>query len=107
MRILLDILEIQDVSHELPANVTLFQGLPKGDKFETIIQKAVELGVNEIVPVMTKRSVVKLDTKKRENKLKRWNSISESAAKQSKRTYIPKVEEVIDFEEAIKLFSWV
>lgn len=101
--ILLDILEIQDVSHELPANVTLFQGLPKGDKFETIIQKAVELGVNEIVPVMTKRSVVKLDTKKRENKLKRWNSISESAAKQSKRTYIPKVEEVIDFEEAIKL----
>lgn len=98
----LDIIEMKEVSHELPAKVTWFQGLPKGDKMETIIQKAVELGAQEIVPVITKRCVVKLDEKKRENKLKRWNLIAESAAKQSKRTLIPKVSEVLLFDEAIK-----
>lgn len=99
----LDILEIEEVSHELPAKITLFQGLPKGDKFETIIQKAVELGIYEIVPVMTNRCVVKLDDKKKANKLKRWNAIAESAAKQSKRTYIPKIMDVVDFKTAIKM----
>lgn len=98
-----EILSSQEVSHELSAKITLFQGLPKGDKFETIIQKAVELGACEIVPVITKRCVVKLDDKKKENKIRRWNVIAESAAKQSKRTYIPKVRDVISFSEAVNL----
>lgn len=86
---------------ELPARVTLFQGLPKSDKMELIIQKAVELGVHEIVPVDTMRTVVRLDSKKEEAKIKRWNSISESAAKQSGRLIIPKVLPVMKLKAAL------
>lgn len=86
---------------ELPAMVTLFQGLPKGDKMETIIQKSVELGVHSVVPVETARCVVKLDAKKEEAKRKRWQAISESAAKQSKRMIVPKVEPLMKFKAAI------
>ena len=86
---------------ELPTELYLFQGLPKSDKMELIIQKAVELGVKEIIPVATKRCVVKLDNKKEASKLKRWQAISESAAKQSRRTIIPEVSPVMSFKEAI------
>ena len=96
------ILEIQDGSTELPAELYLFQGLPKSDKMEWIIQKAVELGVYKIIPVETKRTVVKLDKKKEESKLKRWTAISESAAKQSKRLMIPEVTNVMSFREALE-----
>ena len=61
---------------ELPAQVFLFQGLPKGDKMDLIVQKSVELGVTEIIPVATKRSIVKLDEKKAGRKEERWNKIS-------------------------------
>lgn len=81
----------EESSIELPVQITLFQGLPKGDKMELIIQKAVELGVHEIVPVSMKRCVVKLDAKKAAAKVKRWNAIAESAAKQSGRMVIPEV----------------
>ena len=87
---------------ELPSRLYLFQGLPKSDKMETIIQKAVELGAYEIIPVATKRAVVKLDAKKEAAKQKRWNAISESAAKQSKRMIIPKVSRVMSFGEALE-----
>jgi len=87
---------------ELPASVTLYQGLPKGDKLELIIQKCVELGVSRIVPVATKRAVVKLDAKKEQSKLKRWAGISESAAKQSGRGVIPEVAGVKRFSEAVR-----
>lgn len=86
---------------ELPAELYLFQGLPKADKMELIIQKAVELGVKEIIPVATKRCVVKLDEKKEASKLKRWQAISESAAKQSRRMIIPEIAPVMTFKEAI------
>jgi len=86
---------------ELPARITLFQGLPKADKMELIIQKAVELGASEIVPVACKRSVVRLDPKKEKSKLVRWQGISEAAAKQSKRRIIPVVREVMTMEQAI------
>ena len=86
---------------ELPTEIYLFQGLPKSDKMELIIQKAVELGVKEIIPVATKRCVVKLDDKKEASKIKRWQAISESAAKQSRRTIIPEVSTVMSFKEAI------
>lgn len=86
---------------ELSCKFYLFQGMPKSDKMELIIQKAVELGVFEIIPVMTKRSIVKLDEKKKEAKIKRFNLLSESAAKQSRRMIIPKVNNFMTFKEAL------
>lgn len=95
------ILSKEDSYAELPSKIYLFQGLPKSDKMELIIQKAVELGVTAVIPMATSRAVVKLDAKKEENKLKRWNSISESAAKQSGRSFIPQVEPILSFKEAV------
>lgn len=90
---------------ELPSKIYLFQGLPKNDKMELIIQKAVELGAYEIIPVATKRAVVKLDDKKAAKKVERWNSISESGAKQSGRNVIPKVQSVMSYKEAMQYAS--
>lgn len=87
---------------ELPAKVYLFQGLPKADKMELIIQKAVELGVYEIIPVAAKRCVVKLDDKRAKSKIARWQGIAEAAAKQSKRGIISKVADVMTFGEAVQ-----
>lgn len=87
---------------EPSVKITLFQGLPKGDKMELVIQKGVELGVSEIVPVAMQNCVVKLDAKKAESKRTRWQAIAESAAKQSKRSLIPKIGSVCSFEEAVK-----
>ena len=86
---------------ELPSRVYLFQGLPKADKMELIIQKAVELGAYRVIPVATKRSVVKLDTKKAKGKLARWQAIAEAAAKQSKRRIVPEVAGVMTMREAV------
>lgn len=96
-----EIISSAKCSTELPARIYLFQGLPKSDKMEWIIQKAVELGVYEIIPVAAKRSVVKLDAKKEASRLKRWYGISESAAKQSKRGIIPEILPVMSFQEAV------
>ena len=87
---------------ELPSKIYLFQGLPKSDKMEFIVQKAVELGVYEIIPVATKRAVVKLDDKKASKKVERWNAISEGAAKQSGRNVVPEVKSVMSYKEAIQ-----
>lgn len=89
-------------STELPVKIYLFQGLPKGDKMELIIQKAVELGVYEIIPVAMRNCVVKLDDRKAAAKVKRWQTIAESAAKQSKRSIIPNVHEVMTFTDAFQ-----
>ena len=91
-----------DGNAELASAITLFQGLPKSDKMDLIVQKCVELGVDRIVPVSTKRAVVKLDAKKEETRLKRWNTISESAAKQSGRGVIPEVSGVMSFGKALE-----
>lgn len=91
---------------ELSGKLYLFQGLPKKDKMELIIQKAVELGSYEIIPVMMKRSVVKLDDKKKEQKKReRWQAIATSAAKQSNRGIIPVVAPVMSFKEAVAYAS--
>lgn len=87
---------------ELPVKIYLFQGLPKSDKMELIIQKAVELGVYEIVPVEMHRSVVKLDEKKKESRRARWQAIAESAAKQSKRNLVPSVSDVLSYKQAVE-----
>lgn len=101
-RIVAVIEEGQLMSNELPVNLVLFQGLPKADKMELIIQKGVELGVSEIYPIEMSRCVVKLDDKKKKSKTARWQSISESAAKQSGRTVIPEIHEPVPFSEALK-----
>lgn len=101
-RVNLSVRFIKESDVELPAKIYLLQGLPKSDKLEMIIQKAVELGVYEIIPVSLKRSVVKIDTKKAKSKTERWNGISEAAAKQSKRRIIPKVTEPKSLKEALK-----
>lgn len=100
--VLAGILEVRRDNRELPSKIYLFQGLPKGDKMEWIIQKAVELGAYEVIPVATRRSVVKLDAKKEQNKLKRWAAVSESAAKQSGRMCIPRVAEVMEYSRALE-----
>lgn len=91
---------IKEADMELPSKVYLFQGLPKADKMELIIQKAVELGVYEIIPLAAKRAVVKLDEKKAKTKIARWQAIAEAAAKQSKRRIIPAVREVMTMKQA-------
>jgi len=93
--------KIKEVDIELKSPIYLFQGLPKSDKMELVIQKSVELGVFEIIPVAMKNCVVKLDSKKEASKLKRWQSIATSAAKQAKRMVIPNVAAVKSFAEAI------
>lgn len=96
-----DILSVDEKGTELPSRIYLFQALPKGDRMETVIEKAVELGVYEIIPVAMKYCVVKLDEKKAAGKVKRWQAIAESAAKQSKRSMIPKIHEVMSYKDAV------
>lgn len=101
--VIVDILEMNDTQTELDTRIYLFQGLPKKDKMELIIQKAVELGVYQVIPVSMKRCVAKIEDKKKEKKkLERWQTISTSAAKQSGRGIIPAVQGVMSFEEALK-----
>ena len=100
--VLLHILYAQEPKYELPNKIYLFQGLPKADKMELIIQKAVELGAFCVIPVETKRCVVKLDAKKAEKKVARWQQIAESAAKQSKRMLIPEIHEVMTYKQALE-----
>ena len=92
---------IKEDGIELPSKVYLFQGLPKADKMELIVQKAVELGAYEIIPVAAKRCVVKLDEKKATGKVNRWQGIAEAAAKQSKRAVIPQVHPVMTMKDAL------
>ncbi|WP_408069969.1 16S rRNA (uracil(1498)-N(3))-methyltransferase [Butyrivibrio sp. JL13D10] len=93
---------VKESGVELPAKIYLFQGLPKADKMELIIQKAVELGVYRVIPVSMKRSVVKLDEKRASSKIKRWQAISEAAAKQSKRAFVPEIDMPMSFKDAVK-----
>lgn len=99
-------LKIEDIigtTRELPCEIVLFQGLPKGDKMELIIQKAVELGASSVVPVVTNRTIVKWDQKKAKKKIERYNAIAKTAAKQAKRSIIPTVEEVVPFDMACEM----
>ncbi len=97
-----EILEENYTDTELPVKIYLFQGLPKGDKMEYIIQKCVELGVFAVIPTEMKHCIVKLDDKKAKSKVVRWQSISESAAKQSKRNIIPEIMEVSSYHNALE-----
>ncbi|MBE5922768.1 MAG: 16S rRNA (uracil(1498)-N(3))-methyltransferase [Lachnospiraceae bacterium] len=99
--VICEITDIDGESKELPSKIYLFQGLPKSEKMELIIQKAVELGAFAIVPVEMKRCVVKLEEKKKDTRQKRWQAIAESAAKQAKRSIIPEVMPVMTYKQAL------
>lgn len=100
------ILKKETCNTEPKLEVTLYQGIPKSDKMDYIIQKTVELGIKKIVPVITERTVVKLkDEKDMEKKKTRWEKISEEASKQSNRGIIPEVAMPLSFEEALKDMS--
>ncbi len=101
--VVVKIIEENYHSTELETKIYLFQGLPKSDKMELIIQKAVELGVYAIVPVEMTNCVVKLDDKKKKSKQTRWQAIAESAAKQSKRNLIPEVFDAMPYKQAIEM----
>ena len=88
---------------ELPTRITLFQGIPKGDKLEFITEKAVELGAFRIVPVAMRRSVKKIESKKEEAYIRRLNAISKSAAEQSKRALVPEVTRPMRLPECLQL----
>ena len=90
---------------DLPVRLTLFQGIPKGDKMDWIVQKAVELGAHAVVPFSAKRSIVKLDEKKAKKKQERWQAIAKGAAEQSGRSRIPEVRQVTTFAGALDAAS--
>lgn len=93
---------VKDKEVELPVKVLLFHGLPKADKMDLIVQKAVELGAAEIIPVSMERCVVKLDAGKAAKKTARWQTIAESAASQSRRSIIPRVLAPMSMKEAVE-----
>lgn len=97
--IVLEIKEELIANSESNLNITIYQGLPKAEKMELIIQKSTELGVNKIVPTIMKRSVVKINEKDRIKKLERWQKIAEVAAKQSGRDKITKIERFMDIKD--------
>lgn len=95
---------ISDKESEI--DVVLFQCLPKSSKMDLIIQKSVEIGIKKIVPVVSQRCVVKIKDKKSENKkIERWQKIAIEAAKQCKRSIIPKIESIIDFNDILKIIN--
>lgn len=101
----LEILDVDNDSREMNVKVTLYQGLPKSDKMELVIQKCTELGVSQIVPVITDRVVVKIDEKNENKKIERWNKIGMESAKQSGRQAIPKIEKIVNLENIIENLS--
>lgn len=101
-KVVCDILEKVADTTEPNTYIHIFQGLPKADKFEWIIEKCTEVGVKEITPVIMKRTIVKLDEKDKIKKLGRWQKIAEVAAKQSKRDVIVKVNNIINFQNVFE-----
>lgn len=100
------IIDVTTGKNEPPIDIVLFQGIAKGDKMDLIVQKCTEVGVKEIFPVLTKRTVVKIkDGNKEKNKIDRWNAISLEAAKQSKRDSVPTVHPILTFKEMLGLLK--
>ena len=103
-RVKAEILQSAPNRNEPPIEVTLYQGLPKSDKMELIIQKGVELGVTSVVPVYTERTVVKLESRKdEERKTERWQRIAFEASKQCNRGIVPKIGMPVAFKKALEL----
>ena len=103
--IICEVVSSYESENESNIKIDIFQGLPKADKMELIIQKGTELGVNSFIPVAFKRSVVKFDEKDKEKKLIRWQKISEVAAKQCGRDIIPLIKNIENVKNICKLFE--
>lgn len=103
--VLVRVLERRQSDTEPSVKVTIYQGYPKGDKLETVIEKAVELGVSRIVPVLTERSVARPDDKSAARKLERWQRRALEAAKQCGRGRIPQVEPMVSFARLPQLIK--
>ena len=104
-KIQLKIIENLKSNAEPNIKVTILQGLPKADKMELIIQKAVELGVYDITPIEMKRCVTKLNEKDKIKKIQRWQKIAEVASKQCERNIIPKINNIINIKEVCEICS--
>ena len=110
-KLILDITETLRINSEPKLNISIYQGLPKSNKFDMIVQKSVELGATNIYPVQFKRSIVNFafenpkDEIRKDKKTKRWQTISEGAAKQSGRGKIPTVSDIVSFDEAVEIAS--
>lgn len=104
-KVICKILQEMDAASESNVNIAIFQGLPKADKMELIIQKGTELGVSEFVPVKFDRCIVKLTGKDEEKKIERWQKIAEVAAKQSGRDIIPKINKINNIENVCNLIK--
>ncbi|MBB5335576.1 16S rRNA (uracil(1498)-N(3))-methyltransferase [Pectinatus brassicae] len=96
---------LDEKQNESFVEIILMQCLPKGDKMDYIVQKAVELGINKIVPVSSHNCVVKYDAGKKEKRRQKWQKIAQEAAKQCGRTFIPEVEEIISIDQCINSFK--
>lgn len=103
--VIVEVLEIFNIKRESDYTIRIFQSLPKQSKMETIIQKAVELGVREIIPVNSDRAIVKLKDKDTDKKLLRWNKIALEASKQSKRIVVPEVKDVINLKDIKSIYK--
>ena len=100
------IAEIFKGNGEPSFNIILYQGIPKGEKMDFIIQKCTELGVKEFFPLLTERTVVKVkDKNKEKSKITRWTKIAKEAAQQSKRDLFPKIDDIISFDDMIELIK--
>ncbi len=100
-----ELLDKKPCEAEPNVEVTLFQALVKGDKFDAVVQKAVELGVYRIVPVVSSRCISRPDSKQLEKKIERWQKISKSAAMQCARANIPEVSEAVSYETALEMIK--
>lgn len=104
--ILCEIIEKYKSKGEPPIEINLYQGIPKSSKMDIIVQKATEIGVRKIIPVITDRTVVKIqDRKKEDKKIDRWQRIAEEAAKQSKRGLIPEVTNILTLKEVVNILT--
>ena len=104
-KVIVKIIEKLDIQTEPNVEIDLYQGLPKADKMELIVQKTTEVGVNSIIPVDMARCIVKLDEKDAKKKIERWQKVAESAAKQSKRSKIPEVKnKILNSSGSISIF---
>lgn len=103
--VLVELLSQKAAPADTKVQVTLYQGLPKGDKLELIIQKCTELGAAKIVPVMTKRSVVRLDAAKGAKKAERWQKIAQEASQQCKRLSVPEVSAPLNWQQFVQALS--
>lgn len=97
------ILSWENSSRELPVRVAVASGLLKGDKYDLVIQKGTELGANQFIPFTSRRSIVKLDEKKAEKRVERWQKIAKEAAEQSERNHIPTITKPCSFNEMLKV----